>query len=382
MAEIGTSVQPPVEVHSRGLSVRDINVRYGAAVAVQNAGFDVRPGEVFGILGPSGAGKSSLLAALTGLTPSEGQVYLDGRDITGRRPRDRRFGNVYQDFRLFEWMSVRENIAFGCKAVGLPAGQTRDRVDWAIQRMGLSAFASRKASDLSGGQRQRVGIARALAFEPRALFLDEPFSDLDPPLRVRLRRDVLRHIREFPVPVILVTHDRGEAFELCDRIGVMLDGSILQVDEPSTLWRSPRTLAVAEFIGYSNRLPGEFKKVGGDTGVFATAMGECKARVVAAPMSRIATVDLVCQPSSVQPVTGGEPQDNVFEFRLESVHQTEDSYSVTLVSADGDIWTAYSPTPPSIAIGQTMHCAVSPQDLLAFPSPLESFPPTTRRSAR
>lgn len=354
---------------SSGLSVTDVTVRYNDIAAVRGASFSVRPGEVFGILGPSGAGKSSLLAALTGLTPSEGRVILNGQDVTGHRPRDRRFGNVYQDFRLFDWMSVRENIAFGCKALGLSASQTRDRVDWAVQRMGLSAYASRRASDLSGGQRQRVGIARALAFEPRALFLDEPFSDLDPPLRVRLRREVLRHIREFPVPVILVTHDRSEAFELCDRIGVMLDGSILQVDEPATLWKSPRTLAVAEFIGYSNRLTGHLKQSRGSRTTFITSIGECEARVVAEPMTRIAEVDLVCLPASVVATGGSEPQNNVFEFRLESVHQTETAYSLILVSTDGDVWTAHSATPPDMAVGKTIRYSVLPDALLAFPSP-------------
>jgi len=265
-------------------------------------------------------------------------------------------------------MSVRENIAFGCKALGLSSKQTRERVDWAIERMGLSAFASRKASDLSGGQRQRVGIARALAFEPRAFFLDEPFSDLDPPLRVRLRREVLRHVQEFPIPVILVTHDRSEAFELCDRIGVMLDGSILQVDEPAELWKSPRTLAVAEFVGYSNRLPGTLRRIEEHGATFVTTMGDCRAHVVAEPMARISNVDLVCQPSSVRLADDDAPDGNVFDFRLESVHQTEHGYSVTLVNAEGDVWSAHWDSAPDVAVGKSLRCAVGCEQVLAFPS--------------
>lgn len=351
-----------------GLSVKGIDVQYDGAVAVSGASFDVRPGEVFGILGPSGAGKSSLLAALTGLTPSAGRVCLDGRDITSERPRDRRFGNVYQDFRLFDWMTVRENIAFGCKALRWPKSKTRERAGWAIDRMGLAAFAERRASDLSGGQRQRVGIARALAFEPHALFLDEPFSDLDPPLRIRLRRDVLRHIREFPIPVILVTHDRSEAFELCDRIGVMLDGSILQIDDPAVLWQSPRTLAVAEFIGYSNRLSGRLERVDGNTPIFATSMGPCAARPAAGSVAQAVSVNLVCQPSSVIFARQHEPAGNVFAFRLESVHQTENFYSVTMVNGDGDVWTAHWSSPPEVALGEVLRCTVLPENLLAFAS--------------
>jgi putative spermidine/putrescine transport system ATP-binding protein len=265
-------------------------------------------------------------------------------------------------------MTVRDNVAFGCRALGWSMEKTHGRVDWAMNRMGLSALTERKASDLSGGQRQRVGIARALAFEPRALFLDEPFSDLDPPLRIRLRRDILSHIREYPVPVILVTHDRSEAFELCDRIGVMLDGSILQADQPTVLRNSPCTLAVAEFIGYSNRLSGALESTDGTDSIFMTSMGSCTARVVAEPMSRIATVKLVCQPSSVRPANGSESQDNVFTFRFESVHQTESFYSATLVNAEGDIWTAHWSEPPSAKPGEEIRCTVLPEQLLAFPS--------------
>jgi ABC-type Fe3+/spermidine/putrescine transport system ATPase subunit len=342
-------------------------VAYNGTVAVQGVSFDVRPGEVFGILGPSGAGKSSLLAALTGLTPSTGEIHMDGRDVSEKRPRDRRFGNVYQDFRLFDWMTVYENVAFGCRALGWGAERIRERVDWAVKRMGLASLTGRKASDLSGGQRQRVGIARALAFEPHALFLDEPFSDLDPPLRVRLRRDVLSHIREYPVPVILVTHDRNEAFELCDRIGVMLDGTILQADQPGELWQSPRTLAVAEFIGYANRIVGTLDQIEGAEALFTTSMGQCRARITATPSSSAREAVLVCQPSSVQLAGADEPRGNTLTFGLESVHRTESFYSVTLVNSEGDIWTAHWSAPPSVTPGETIQCTVLPEHLIAFP---------------
>jgi ABC-type Fe3+/spermidine/putrescine transport system ATPase subunit len=129
MMQANRSVREYASRQPAGLAVRDIHVRYNGTVAVQGASFDVRPGEVFGILGPSGAGKFSLLAALTGLTPSTGQICLDGRDISDERPRDRRFGNVYQDFRLFDWMTVRDNVAFGCRALGWESERIRERVD-------------------------------------------------------------------------------------------------------------------------------------------------------------------------------------------------------------------------------------------------------------
>jgi ABC-type sulfate/molybdate transport systems ATPase subunit len=232
--------------------------------------------------------------------------------------------------------------------------------------MGLASLTERTASDLSGGQRQRVGIARALAYEPHALFLDEPFSDLDPPLRLRLRRDILSHIREFPLPVILVTHDRSKAFELCDRIGVMLDGTISQADEPGELWQSPRTLAVAEFIGYSNRIAGTLDQIEGAEALFTTSMGRCRARITAERSSSARDAVLVCQLSSVRPASGSESHGNMFTFRLESSHQTESFTSLTLVNAEGDVWTAHWPEPPSVSPGEELRCVVFPEHLLAY----------------
>ena len=211
----------------------------------------IGPGEVLALLGPSGCGKTTLLRVVAGLeVPSAGSVTVGDDVLTAPgvtvAPERRGVGMVFQDWALFPHLSVAENVGFG-----LPRGERRDseRITETLALVGLDGLGDRSPSTLSGGQQQRVALGRALARRPGVLLLDEPFSNLDATLRTRVRSDVHRLLGEVGVTTVLVTHDRDEAFVLGDRVAVMLDGRIVQVGTPEAVYREPRDLWVAGFVG-------------------------------------------------------------------------------------------------------------------------------------
>lgn len=197
-----------------GLQVTDLQVRLGPRLIARLTA-EVAPGAVLTIMGPSGSGKSTLLAALTGtLAPafaSTGRVVLNGQDLTGLSPQQRRIGILFQDDLLFPHLSVAGNIAFALPALVTPRARRQDRIDQALADMGLTGFGPRDPATLSGGERARVSLARCLLSEPQALLLDEPFSRLDADLRGQIRNLVFAKARDRQLPVILVTHDSADA---------------------------------------------------------------------------------------------------------------------------------------------------------------------------
>ncbi len=218
--------------------------------------FGVAPGEVLGVLGPNGAGKTTLLRALAGLIAlSDGSITLDGRPLddassgTFLAPEERPIGLVFQNYRLFPHLSVRENVAFASRAQGVNrrvAGAGADR--W-LERLGLAEFAQRKPRQLSGGQAQRVALARALAAEPGLLLLDEPLSALDARTRLEVRAELRRHLTDFAGPTLLVTHDPLEAMVMTDRLLVIEGGRIVQEGSPAAVARRPATQYIARLVG-------------------------------------------------------------------------------------------------------------------------------------
>jgi iron(III) transport system ATP-binding protein len=243
---------------------------------------EVRPGEVMALLGPSGCGKTTLLRVVAGLEePEAGEVRMSGRLLTSPgkvvAPEKRDVAMVFQDWALFPHMTVAENVGFG-----LPRGQRRSSplIARTLDLVGLGGLGERMPESLSGGQQQRVALGRALAQRPAVLLLDEPFSNLDPTLRGRVRSDVKEVLREVGVTTVLVTHDRDEAFVLGDRVAVMRDGAISQVDTPEALYLRPRDEWVADFVGELNVVDGMARGTRVDT-----ALGEldpanpCEGRV-------------------------------------------------------------------------------------------------------
>jgi putative spermidine/putrescine transport system ATP-binding protein len=238
------------------LRIEGVGRRYGEVLALAPTSLDVAGGEFLTLLGPSGSGKTTLLSIVAGLVaPDQGRVLLDGRDLTHAPPHERGLGMVFQHYALFPHLSVAENVAFGLQARRLPAHQVAQRTRQALEMVRLGALASRLPRALSGGQQQRVALARALAYEPSLVLMDEPLGALDRHLREEMKSEIARLHRELGVTVLYVTHDQEEALTLSDRICLMREARIEQLDAPEALYFAPRSRFAAEFLGESNLLP-------------------------------------------------------------------------------------------------------------------------------
>jgi iron(III) transport system ATP-binding protein len=233
--------------------------RFGSTVAVDGLDLDVRRGAITALLGPSGCGKTTTLRLIAGLEDLDaGEIYLDGhlvaRPSRAVPPEKRHVGMVFQDYALFPHLNVGDNIAFGL--TGLPRRARAEATRRALQLVGMEALAHRLPAHLSGGQQQRVALARALAPRPTMVLLDEPFSNLDARLRVSVRDEVRRILRDAGTTAVFVTHDQEEALSLADEVAVMAAGRLDQLADPHTLYTQPRTSFVAEFVGEANLLAG------------------------------------------------------------------------------------------------------------------------------
>ncbi|MBX7219586.1 MAG: ABC transporter ATP-binding protein [Blastocatellia bacterium] len=216
----------------------------------------VRPGEFLGIVGPSGCGKTTALRILAGIeTPSAGAVVIGGQDVTGFPPEHRSVGVVFQNYALFPHLNVFENVAFGGRMRKEKGAGLGERVREMLKLVRMEEQAERFVFELSGGQQQRVAVARALAQRPQVLLLDEPFSNLDERLRDETREQVREIVQTLGVTTILVTHDREEAFSLCGRVAVMLEGQVEQIGTPQEIYFSPATANAATFWQDGNLLP-------------------------------------------------------------------------------------------------------------------------------
>ena len=226
-------------------------------VAVEDLDLDVRPGEFLTLLGPSGCGKTTTLNMIAGfLTPDRGSIVLDGQDVGGLPPDRRDTAMVFQQYALFPHLTVGQNVAYGLRMRKRPKAEIRTRVADALDRVGLAGREDRLPLQLSGGQQQRVALARAIVVRPKVLLFDEPLSNLDPKLREQLRLEIKHLQRELGVTSVFVTHDQTEALVMSDRIAVMRDGHIEQLDTPDRIYRDPANAFVAGFIGQSNLVPG------------------------------------------------------------------------------------------------------------------------------
>ena len=219
-------------------------------VAVHDVSLTIADGEFIVLVGPSGCGKSTLLRMVAGLEEvTAGAVRIDDADVTDLAPRHRDIAMVFQSYALYPHMTVRENMGYGLKVRRAPKGAARRRVEEVAAMLGLRDLLERKPAQLSGGQRQRVAMGRAIVREPRAFLMDEPLSNLDAKLRVGMRASLAELHGRLGVTTIYVTHDQTEAMTLGQRVAVMRDGRIVQVDRPQELYNKPRDLFVAAFIG-------------------------------------------------------------------------------------------------------------------------------------
>jgi multiple sugar transport system ATP-binding protein len=244
------------------VSVKDLTLSFGAITVLDKLNIDIEDGEFLVLLGASGSGKSTLLNCIAGLLePTDGQIFIKGKNVTWLEPKDRGIGMVFQSYALYPQMTVLKNLSFGLKIAGLPQAEIDKRVARAAEILQIQPLLNRKPAELSGGQRQRVAIGRALVRDVDVFLFDEPLSNLDAKLRAELRVEIKRLHHSLKNTMIYVTHDQIEALTLADRIAIMKDGIIQQLDDPMTIYNRPKSLFVAGFIGSPamNFLRGEIK---------------------------------------------------------------------------------------------------------------------------
>lgn len=240
------------------VEVKSLCKSYKQTKIFEDMNFTIEEGEFLTLLGPSGCGKSTLLRSVAGLEEIDsGNIFVEGKDISGLNPKDRNISMVFQSYALFPNMTVSENIAFGLKMKKLPKAEVDKKVKKMISLVELDGKENEYPKQLSGGQQQRVALARALAIEPKILLLDEPLSALDAKIRKTLRLQIRKLQKELDITTIFVTHDQEEALTISDRIFVMEKGKISQIGTPEEIYASPKNEFVARFIGNYNVLNDE-----------------------------------------------------------------------------------------------------------------------------
>jgi iron(III) transport system ATP-binding protein len=295
------------------LELDDVTKEYDGEPAVEGLTLSVRDGEFLTLLGPSGCGKTTTLRLVAGLEePDSGEVRIAGASVAGNgktvKPEDRDVGLVFQEFALFPHMTVEENVAFGLDG-------DDDRVDEMLELVGLEKHRDKKPDQLSGGQRQRVALARSLAPEPDVLLLDEPFSNLDVGLRVRMREEVRRITKEAGVTTVSVTHDQEEALSISDRVGVMNDGRLEQVGDPEEVFQTPESRFVADFLGHASFVSGKVDEDAVETPLGKVGMANVEGLT---PAYEGADVDILVRPDDATALPPeGDPDGRIVHRRYD-----------------------------------------------------------------
>jgi putative spermidine/putrescine transport system ATP-binding protein len=243
---------------SKNLKLANVTKRFGNVIALDKFNFEVGVGELVALLGPSGCGKTTALRVVAGLENQDsGQVFVGDKDISSTPAHKRNMGMVFQAYSLFPNLTAEENVAFGLQMRKVNKEMRIKKAQTLLELVGLPTHGKRYTHQLSGGQQQRVALARALAFEPEILLLDEPLSALDAQVRVNLREEIRRLQISLGTTTLFVTHDQEEAMAISDRVGVMNNGVLEQIDTPDVLYNQPATNFVASFVGVMNKIPSE-----------------------------------------------------------------------------------------------------------------------------
>jgi spermidine/putrescine transport system ATP-binding protein len=303
-------MQPIVEL-------ANVTKQFGPVAAVRDLNLQVRAGEFLTLLGPSGCGKTTILRLISGFeTPSSGEIFIEGRDVTNVPPYRRDVNQVFQSYALFPHLSVRDNIAFGLKMKKLPRSEIEARIAAVIEMVSLAGLENRKPSQLSGGQKQRVALARALVCQPRVLLLDEPLSALDAKLRRAMQIELKRLQQKLAITFVFVTHDQEEAMVMSDRVAVMNDGRIEQLGDVASIYHHPRTPFVAGFLGQANILEGELmsRETGGPCVRLAAGL-ELTANIPQKPAGEKLLISI--RPEKIHLQRQPSSNTNVFPARIE-----------------------------------------------------------------
>ena len=352
----------------------DLSKRFDQAFAVRNLNLQVRPGEFLSLLGPSGCGKTTTLRMLSGFeTPDTGEIFISGKSVAGLPPYKRDVNTVFQAYALFPHMSVAENVAYGLMQKHVARGEINRRVGEALEMVRMVSFAKRSPKQLSGGQQQRVALARALVNQPSVLLLDEPLGALDRKLREEMQIELKLLQSQLGITFIFVTHDQEEALSMSDRVAVMNEGEIVQLDAPDTIYEEPNSAFVAGFIGQQN---------------FFTGVAQEQGRVVTNELVKLSSArkhsQIIANKSnvlaSVRPETISlQVADNVathgvslnrINGELASIAHLGDSVQLIIrVPGRSEIISKYSRSDaPNIRVGSTVSCSWSELDVHVYPT--------------
>ena len=246
---------------SVSIDIENVTKKYGNDTIINGLSLHVKPGEFFTLLGPSGCGKTTLLRMIIGFNSIEGgQIKVDGRVVNEIPTNKRNMGMVFQNYAIFPHMSVKDNVAFGLNMRKVPRPEIEKQVDEILKVVKIDHLKDRMPAKLSGGQQQRVALARAIVIHPEVLLMDEPLSNLDAKLRVEMRNAIKNIQRQVNITTVYVTHDQEEALAISDRIAIMHNGVIQQIDTPKNIYQRPVNTFVSSFIGLSNFLEAKFVK--------------------------------------------------------------------------------------------------------------------------
>ncbi|EHN11925.1 polyamine ABC transporter ATP-binding protein [Patulibacter medicamentivorans] len=345
------------------LTLEDVRVALGGNEILHGVSLDIAPGEFLTLLGPSGSGKTTTLNVIAGLVPtSGGHVRFDQQPVEKRPPHDRDIGLVFQSYALFPHMTVGENVAFPLLTRKVDKAKRRAVAEQMLELVQLPGTADRPVRSLSGGQQQRIALARALAPSPSVLLLDEPMAALDKQLRETMQIEVKRIQQEVGVTTVAVTHDQTEAMTMSDRVAIMRDGNVEQIDTPEALYRRPATLFAARFLGETNLVAVRDGRLAG----FGTGVGARSGTAVLRPEDFALGGDLPgSAPRLSVRVTTASFQGT--RYRLDVVHDEVGAMIVTLPA---------STDPTTIAPGTTIELALNDGcDLHVVPEDVESEPP-------
>ncbi len=355
------------------LSLDGISKRYDTTNAVNDFSLNIEGGEIFGLLGQSGSGKSTLLRLVAGLEKlDKGTLVFDNKDITKQKTEERGFGMVFQSHALFPHLNVHENVAFGLKSQGVSKNLIDEKVNEMLSLVHLSGYENRRIEELSGGEQQRVAIARALAIEPKLLLFDEPFSNLDVTLRESTGKELRHIVKNLDLTAIYVTHDQDEAYTLCDRIGVIHKGQLLQVGTPREIYNTPANVTVAKFLGKNNLFQAlRLSKMKDTTQEFQTLTGEhlilanLKENQKLSPINQPVTLSI--RPELIKFFSGASfPGDNVLKAEVKEI-QFSGAITIVKLDADGLILEALVFRLIGLSVGDTILIGLPPDSINILP---------------